>query len=448
MKKKNLVKGLALACGFGLCLAGCAPLAAITDKNGNNITFDSPVYYQGQVARVGDYVFYGNSYADVTASDFNYNAAAGKSYLARIDLSNLKFEDDVIDLNYKHSSPKGVEKVSDKLAGYANQQMFAYGEYLYFTSANIHKTTSMQNDFTRVSLFRIKFNGEGLEEIGTYKYDANSSITLQKGSDDNYYFVVICPSEAEATTEEAATTYDVYSVKVGAKMGASKQIVSKATSAVVGDENSTEKTVIYTAAAESETKVCAVKAIDFANENPTIYDSGLSKAVVLEGKIGDEVIYSYDGEIFYKDATAKGTFVPGASQLFYSAGDISDLTSIGGGYVFKGASSLVYKESLDAEATLIATSTEYSNMLFADGDYVYLSNASSIIRKNVTDKTSETLVEGMTIISGQCGYDGENVYFYANRGKLEEVEEQPTDSNYYLYQVDKNGNIQMLSNLV
>ncbi|MBO5394787.1 MAG: hypothetical protein J6A28_02655 [Clostridia bacterium] len=51
----------------------------------------------------------------------------------------------------------------------------------------------------------------------------------------------------------------------------------------------------------------------------------------------------------------------------------------------------------------------------------------------------------MTIISGECGYDGQYIYFYAKRGKLEEVEEQPEDSKHYLYQADKNGNIQLLA---
>ena len=62
------------------------------------------------------------------------------------------------------------------------------------------------------------------------------------------------------------------------------------------------------------------------------------------------------------------------------------------------------------------------------------------------DKSVETLVSDMTIISGECGYDGDYIYFYANRGKLEleAGEEQAEDKNYYLYQADKNGNIQLL----
>lgn len=451
MKKKNVIKGLAVACGLGLCLAGCAPLSNIKDQNGNNINFDTPAYYQGQVARVGDYLFYGNTYADITASDFDYVKAASKGYLTRLNLTDLVFDEDVIDLNYKHSSPEGIEKVNGAtLAGYANQEMFAFGQYLYFTSANIHKTTSLKNDFTRVSLFRIAFNGDCLQEIGTYTYDENSSITLQQGSDGNYYFVIVCPSETETTEgeEEKETLYDVFSVKAGAAMGGNKKIVSEAKSVVVADEDSTEKTVVYTYDPESENMNCAVKAVDFASGEAVVYDGGLTSEVALIARVGDEALYSYAGEIYYKNVAAKGTFVPGKSQLFYSASSISDVEKIGDGFVFKGTSALVYKEDISAQAEFIAASTEYENLLFADGDYVYLSNASAIIRKNVVTKESENLVSGMTIISGECGYDGDNIYFYAQRGKLEEVEEEETDSNYYLYQVDKAGNIQLLSKVI
>lgn len=445
MKKKNLIKGLALVCGMGLCLAGCgAPLSDITDKNGNNLSYSEPVYYQGQVARVGDYLFYGNAYADISADDFNYDSEKELAYMSRLNLTDIAFGEDVADDNYKHSSPNGIEKVNgDKLVGYKNQEMFVFGEYVYFTSANIHKTSSMKNDYSRVSLFRIKFNGDGLEEIGTYTHDDKSTITLQKGSDGNYYFVIVCP--AEKATEEEATTYDVYSVQVGSSVGKEKKIVSKALSVVVADQDASAKTVVYTFDPESDRMNCAVKAVDFANETETTLDPGLEETITLIDRVGDVALYSYENEVYYKNVSTNGTLVPSIDQLFFSAPTIGEVEKVGQGYVFKGTSALVYKESLSAQAERLATSTEYTDMLFADGDYVYLSNASTIIRKSVNEKETETLVSEMTIISGQCGYDGDYIYFYAQRGKLEGEESEETDTNYYLYQADKNGNIQLLS---
>lgn len=61
-----------------------------------------------------------------------------------------------------------------------------------------------------------------------------------------------------------------------------------------------------------------------------------------------------------------------------------------------------------------------------------------------------------SLISGQCGYDGNYIYFYAqieqetdgsDSGEGEDGStETTTDSKYYMHRVDKEGNVQLLAN--
>ena len=55
-----------------------------------------------------------------------------------------------------------------------------------------------------------------------------------------------------------------------------------------------------------------------------------------------------------------------------------------------------------------------------------------------------------SIISGQCGYTGDYIYFYAQLEEIEddentdEDEEEEVDTNYYMYRTDKQGNYQLV----
>lgn len=446
--KKKLLKIFAFIFCAGLFLTGCATVSNVQDAMGNKISFDAPVYYQGQVAKVGDYVYYGNAYTDISGEEFKYTKARKSSYLARVDLSSLSYDEEVLKENYNHTSPLGVEKVNGKkLAGYVNQEMFAYGDYLYFTSANVHKSSSMQNDYSMVSLFRVRFNGDGLKEIGTFTNDENSSITIQEGSDGKYYFVIVCP--VEKTEEDETTTYDVYSIKVGNSIGSTTKIASGVNSVVVADESSSLKNIVCTYGTDSERLPNAVKAVDYATGDETVYDGGNSETIALCGRVGDVVMYSYNSEVYYKDLTIGGTFSPSQTQLFYSAESISNVEKMGEGYMFVGATALMYKSSLSATATKLTETSSYKHILFVDGDYVYLSNDNAIMKISCFGGEIETVVSDMTIISGECGYADGYIYFYATLGDIVDedgnvVERESEDTNYYMYRTDKLGNVQLL----
>ncbi len=443
--KKKLLTIIALVFCVALVFTGCATVSAVKDTLGNPIYFNEAIYFGGHVAEVGDYIYYGNGYVSTTDSAFNYDKASKVAYLSRIKNSDFyTFGDDVKNVNMAHTSPKEVEKVNgDKLVGYENQNMYALGEYLYFTSANVHKTDSMENDYSQISIFRIKFDGSSFSEIATFKNDESSEIALTKGSDGEYYFVAVAPKD---------DAYAVYSVKVGDNVGKVTTLVEKVVTAVIADEYSTQKNVIYTVDAEKDLETTSVKAIDFATTDQIELDGGVAGSTTkLLDRVGDRVFYSYTNpenkvaEVYSKVINEKNTnFSP--TEKFYNAKTISDVEKANEGYIFKTeGGALVYK-TLSGEEECLVKAADYTDRLFVQGDYVYTSTASSISRVSLIDYSVESIVSGVTMISGQAGYTEGYVYYYARLGQLEldEGEEEKVDENYYLYRADMQGKIQLI----
>lgn len=447
--RNNLLKVFILIFCIALFLTGCATVSNVTNKDGSKVYFDDIQYFQGQVAVIGDYLYYGNGYTASDGDDFNYNTAASTGYLSRIKISeNLQYDLTEDEDGYVDPSPLGSEQVNDeKLIGYENQYMFALGDYLYFTSANTHVLSDSSNDYTRVSLFRVKFNGDKFEEIDTFRHDENSVITVQKGSDNNYYYIIYAPVDSEATS------YNLYSIKIGNKIGDTVTLAEDVNSVAVCDENSTIKNVVYTVDSERTShETIAVKAVDFATGDITDYGDNndvVGATTRLISRIGDTVFYSYSDLkntqeiVYYKDLTTGDKLFSGSSDKEFYVLAVSDIQQVGDGYMFisDASSSVMYKPSLNQveNAQNVLTSSEYTDILFVDSEWIYYSNDTSISRVSVRDITNkQTLVTMTRIISGQCGYDGEYIYFYAQLESTSEDSEN-TDTNYYMYRVDKTG---------
>lgn len=429
-------KYLIWICSFVFCitlaLTGCASVSDVY-VNGKAVYFEDITYFEGQVAKIGDYIYYGNGYADISQDDFDYSSASKYSGLKRIKADSLKYKSDVEDKN--NTTPNGVESVSKKVAGYKNQYMFALGSYLYFTSANTHMTSNAESDFTQVSIFRIKFNGDGLEELGTFAHDDDSTLRAVKDG-DNFYYLITEPVDDEKI--------DVYSIKIGDGKSDKKRIVENAESVTLCDQTSSLKNVIYTIDGEDfDTSTDCVKAVGLDGRELDDLDSGVAGVTItLNGRVGDNVFYSRveDGvnEVFIKDITREGTFASG--KKFHSTTKINDVVAIDEGYLFISDSSkaVMYKKDLNSDATLILSTSDYSDVLFVDGEYVYYSNSTSISRVSVRTGEKQTICSMTAIISGQCGYDGEYVYYFAQLENQDEDEEQ--DETYYMYRTDKEGN--------
>ena len=169
-------------------------------------------------------------------------------------------------------------------------------------------------------------------------------------------------------------------------------------------------------------------------------------------------------QIYYKVLKSDGTgddqyFSGTESRWFYNAEDIEIIGYSNDGYIFipSSSSSVMYKkldQSLEQTQPALLTSSNYSDVLFIDGDYIYYSNDTSISRVNVLTRQTETIVTMTSIISGQCGYSDGYIYFYAqleSNGDSEDSESDSStsDTNYYLYRVqagvNPDGNTQLMS---
>lgn len=451
--KKNILKVIALVFCMAFFLTGCASLSDVK-VDGKKVNYTDVQYYQGHVLKVGDYLYYGNGYTASDATGFSYKKAKRSGYLARINVSkDFVYDSDVELVNQKHTSPKGVQRVNeDKLIGFQYQDMYALGEYIYFTSANTHKTSNMESDFSQVSLFRVKYNGDDFKELvknSAFKTGEGSAITLQKGSDGKYYFLI-----AEPTDD---STFTIKSLKVGKDIGELKTIVKNAKSYVLADDTSSIKNIVYTVDANKQQATTSVKSIDFATGEVTTLDNGeAGSETKLLDRVGDNIFYSYTmdsmTEVYQISATSNNGYAPNTNKYFYAASKISNVHKVEDGFVFttEGGALMYHKLGTTSDPVLLATSTDFSDILFVENDYIYLSNSTSIKRISVIDKELETIVEVTDMVSGQCGYADGYIYFYSKLGELEleEDEEQRTDDRYYMYRTDKLGNLELVGKTV
>lgn len=487
--KKRILKIFTMIFCMALFLTGCATVSRPTDSNGNKIVYEDIHYNQGQVLTIGDYLYFANGYNASDSDSYDYKASAQYTSLSRIKLGeNLTFKDDVDSSKWATTTPNGVESVNSKMVfGSQLQNMFALGEYIYFASPNQHKTKDMESDFSKVSLYRMKFDGSGVKELiknTAFTIGSKGNITVQKGDDGNYYIIIV--------EEGESSTFTIKSLKIGNKIGKLNILAEKATSYAIADENSTQKDVLFTVADEERPMGAQIiKSVNFKGGEAIELDKGVAlSTTTFLGRVGDVVFYYYkhvqsskDG-IYYKHLeesdypifNEKGEpitnpdsqsefkdehFAPADSQFFFQASTISKIAKTDEGYTFKTEGGALLYCELGKNPVTIFTDTEYSDLLFIENDYVYVSNSTSIKRASVNfPESKEEIVKVTDMVSGKCGYDGEYIYFYSKIMKTESdtdetdntttdtTEEEQVVDNYYMHRVDKNGNLQLIGKTI
>lgn len=446
--KKKLAKVFGGIFAFALLLTGCATVS--------NVKNDSReiLYYGGSAVTVGDYTYFANAYTPYDSNtDFDYNGNAKISYLARINNKDLSADG-------KDFSPSKVEKVNDKVTGFQNQDMFVLGDYIYFTSMNTHQYGNLEHDYSLVTLFRSKLNGDNLKELFTTEYFKDGQFAPVGDVQNGYYW--ICYTGAYSSEEE----YSGQIISIDLNGSANAEVIAKevtsAAFANVREDGNLDK-VIYTTTATTDTSSeYQIYGIDYSGENKTKYNCNNTQITLID-KIEDKVFYSLtdDYKSYYRDIASiqeNETFTNSQRIFAYSTGmkniqRIAKGDAHAEGYVYLAeGGSLMYKlEEKTAEAfnlpQPLLKSDKFSDVLFVDDERVYLSNDTSISRISVKDigKDSglENIVTLTSIQSGKYGYDGTYVYFF---GKLEDVEvegqsedDENSDTNSYMYRVRKSG---------
>lgn len=443
--RKKIWKIFAMIFMVALVFTGCATVSDVYDKNGNLIYFEQLVSFGGQVAKIGDYLYYANGYTDASVDGFSYEDAKQTGYLSRINLSKrFEFDEEVNEQDKANTSPLNIEKVNDRFVGYQNQNMFALGSYLYFSSTNTHKSNSLENDYSQISLFRISFNGDNLQEIYTTRYDEKSSIEVVKGSDGNYHYV-ICAQNGEEK-------YELSSIKIGEKIGERVVLAKNIESYAIADDSSIQKDIVYIYTNDDEEK--KIERVDFASGKKTECMYPTNYTVSLLDRCGDIVFYTVDKpnadvEVYYKDVSNFDNNFDGSNR-FYSADSISNVTKSEDGYIFTSSNGALMFKTLNGNVKTLIKNDITFDVLFEDSGWIYYSTTSEISRVSIFDGSVTNVVSMADIVSGQCGYSDGYIYFFAKiqttETEDEESSETTTDENYYLYKatVDGTMNYQLL----
>lgn len=453
--KKSVKAILAGALLSTVLIAGCSTIPTMSNEKSGII------YNGGGVVSVGDHLIYANGHVSgvdgfSASSDSEYKAGQAYGYLSRTDMS--KFE------GSKDSNENEVNKLSGKLAGYSNTYMFAVGNSVYFATPNLHKTSGNKYIWNYVSIFKCSINGGNEKEVyTTTAYDVSKAQIKALEFNEKNYLVIFDGENL---------------VKIDLSNDKASVIAEGVTSVALPDEGEKwDGNIYYTTARES----------DVGQQGNIVYKAGIEKA--LKTVIADrtDLTFTFTGrvenELFYtREVVASGikeTYshsTENQQKSFDTAGkrfyplEVSNVDAIAegnteyNGYTFtvtvsekmevryynsyKAASQEGYQAEL-----LIAGSQGYADTVVTFGTEYYYTTSEGIFKTDVSSKTSEQIVSDMTIKTGVYGYDYvyvdgnisrlNNIYFYSQIPESEETEkaeeEGESDTNYYLFGVDKNG---------
>lgn len=143
----------------------------------------------GSVVQKGEYIYFANAYtgyASLGDEISNKTGKAGVYGLYRVKSENGKLERD------EHGMVKNAELIVSKVVGFEYSNLYIVGDYLYFSSPNMHKTSSNDNKYDLISIFKVKLDGTGLKELYTTDQFSGSWEILNF---DSKYFVLTVENE-------------------------------------------------------------------------------------------------------------------------------------------------------------------------------------------------------------------------------------------------------------
>ena len=442
---KKFTKLLCGVLGLGFLLAGCG-------NNGPVKNSSSEVIYNGNSAVMVDgYLFYGNSFSDITtfSDDNSYKTAAKLSYLARLN-ANIE-----LSAEGKEYSPKNVENLSELVSSYSNSNMFALGDYIYYATPKreeVEGTDGVSHKYNYTTFYRTNINGGSAQKLYTTLGEVSQMEVLKHNG--KYYMVVF----AGSTLVKFEIGNNVGSVQIIAEDVNTVAIPKTYQQDKLGSTLDFNGYIYYT----TNRKVDGYDAGSGTTFNRILLTSATSeemssttKTISLVGREKDVVFFTCDSETFSIDLsnnTAKNVFTAGTQNLYYS-GTLSNISLIATanknyGYLFNSNSKLVFKNSNeksvvvkfnDKDGTAIST----YNILATDGTAMYISTETAIYKADFALIDADGNIKCQTIVSmtkiyngSLYAYDGKYIYFYAQLEKTEADEDEvitDTDANYYLY---------------
>lgn len=462
MKKWTKVLCLCLLVGlFTICtLTGCATVGNVKNN------YNELIYNGNSAVMVDGYLYYGNSFADISAlsGDGSYKASAKNSFLARVN-TNAELSSKTID-----HSPKKVENVSTEVAGYSNSFMFVLGNQIYYATPNRQKVSQDGNasyQYGYTCIYRSKLNGDNKKKLYTTSAEIKQIEVLKEGK--TYYIVIFAGdklvkinlSNSKASTiAEGVTSVAMPKTfqkdKIGSTWGWNEFVYFTKALSVESGSGATGNVV-------SRVKLSDGKVEEVYNNNSDITFIGREKDVIFYTETN-----SGSAETYMKNmTTSNGSFANYDARIPSSISDIHTVSvkttekdengetqtkTNDLGWIYTVGSNLGYR-TVGGRSGYVSFSdgTQFSTykLLFVDGQMIYLSTTTGIFTVDLSNVFSgeSTTVEAKAVVTMTAihegalyAFDGSYIYYYA---KLEEIEpekdengeekEPETDDNYYLY---------------
>lgn len=414
MKKfASLLFIMIIACCF--VFTGCSGATVSMPQNYDNVCSNG-----GFVVGVGDYLYFANayrSYSKLTDASDNDGDSVAQHSLKRVGVTDDTQKSLVLD----DEDNIKFENVLNKIAGYETSNMFVVGEYLYFTSPNIHKNDSKDKDnygkyeFELSSLFRIKLDGSGLKEI--YTTETSSAKFYLTGGD-----------------EQSLLVYDDSKIlKLDCSKNETKmtEVVDEVTGVVFPyDLQLDVEKIYYTVDREEDDdytgNILKVLNLKTGDSQAVQGYSNNKETITLVAYTGNRLFYTRKGlrvAALYSNDFSAGL----ASEKLHkyeisSMNNTATLRVVGDieGYdvncfVFEYNNN-IYKQDLEATNDNLAiklTDLTDAKIAFVDGTYVYYTSASGIYRVSVLTDNIQQVVDMTTINTEKLDFDGRYVYFYA-----------------------------------
>ena len=373
----------------------------------------------GSVVKIGNYLYFANTlvdYSTLTDGD-NETDKTGLDSIHRV-----KLEDEEVSFNDKGVSQNN-EKVMGKIAGFEYSNMFVSGEYIFFTTPNIHKNDKSENRFDLVSLFKVKVNGKGLKEILTTN-DASSSFHYAKIDGKDYLLV-----------RDGSNLFKVEMFGRNTKT----TLVDNLTN-IAFDKNESFSTLYYTTAREDSLSGNVLNKVNIENGTKTPISSEINETYTLLEARNGTVYYTktqtdLDAYYYYND------FSDGGEKVLIYATSISNLKTltetIGGDklvtYIFQDN---LYIDNLSTVGNDVVLESNNANgkakeILLVDAEYVYFTTENGIFRIEYKNSTVQKISSSTTLKTTSCDKVDNYFYYY---DKVNESED------FYLHRAYLSGN--------
>ena len=404
MKKYLSVIAVLVLC-VCFMFSGCTPVLEMPTGN----IFSNG----GSVVMVGDYVYYANTFVDYSSLESGDNTEKTTEHNA---MYRLKTDDKGFVTRDDDGEIQNVEKVYAKIAGFNMSNMFVVGNYLYFTSPNVHKDNSGSTKFDLTTLFRVKLNGTGLKEIYTTQTSQGKFFLV---TEQNPYLLIFDDSK-------------IIKIEIKDNLSGKEVLIEDVLDTVFPTTYSDIDYIYYTKDISEEDKNVGLSGnylykLDLSTTQSVNVGKPSRETVTLVAYENNVLYYKklVDGEALYYSNEFVGGFEATEQQLTVvgevdGTDSISEFTPINNEHcVYKYDSKIM----LDTDTNPLV-SEDGATIELVYSDYIYYTTANGLYRINYKSREVQTVALVKDIQTGSCDIAGEYCYFYAK------VEGNTTDTYY------------------